>query len=146
MKTRLRNLTPHPVVLHCDRSWFGAADAVYTIEPEGLIPRVAEQVVHTSPLGRDLGEDGWFSPGSDAAWGTFDDFVQGCPDGYLPLVLLALGEVTDLPDPEDGVILIVSRVVAQALPSRRDLWFPHDMVRDEQGRITGARALGRIKS
>jgi len=144
MKTTLRNLTPHPVVLHCADP-FGGADHVYTIAPEGLIPRVADEAVHTSPLGRDA-EDGWFSPGDNAGWGTFDDFVQECPSGYLPLVLLSTGEVTDLPAPEDGVILIVSRVLAQALPSRTDLRFPHDAVRDEQGRITGVRALARLKS
>lgn len=59
----------------------------------------------------------------------------------IPLALTKFGEVTDLPEQEDGVILIVSALVRQALRHRGDLASPSDLVRDEQGNIIGCKAL-----
>ena len=53
-------------------------------------------------------------------------------------------EITDLPDPEDNVILIVSSMVANACPQRQDVRIPDDAVRDEAGRIIGCRSLGHV--
>jgi hypothetical protein len=50
--------------------------------------------------------------------------------------------VTGLPDPATGVLLIVARAVATALPDRHDLAYPHDAVRDHNGVVIGCRALG----
>jgi hypothetical protein len=49
-----------------------------------------------------------------------------------------------LPDAEDGVGLVVSRLTALANPSRRDLYFPADEVRGLDGQILGCRRLGRV--
>ncbi|WP_433678305.1 hypothetical protein [Nocardia sp. CA-119907] len=49
---------------------------------------------------------------------------------------------TNLPDPQDGTWLIVSRIVAFAHPARADLLFPVHEVRDTDGRILGCRAFG----
>ena len=49
----------------------------------------------------------------------------------------------DLPDPVPGVLLIVSRMVAEHTAGRDDLVFPDDLVRDESGAVTGCRRLGR---
>lgn len=54
------------------------------------------------------------------------------------------GQVTGLPGPEEDTLLIVSQMVAEALPRRADLVFPHDSVRDEQGRVVGCRKLGTV--
>jgi hypothetical protein len=46
-----------------------------------------------------------------------------------------------LPAPQEGVAYIVSAMVQDANPTRDDLYVPTNLVRDEQGRIVGARAL-----
>lgn len=50
----------------------------------------------------------------------------------------------DLPDAQDGVGLIVSRITATAAPHRRDLFFPWDEVRTDAGMIIGVRGLAQI--
>ena len=64
------------------------------------------------------------------------------PDG-CPTVRMSRGDVQHLPDPADGVMYIVSRMVADAVPSRRDLLVPGAPVRDAHGAIIGCRALVR---
>lgn len=54
------------------------------------------------------------------------------------------GEVQGLPKPKKDTIYIVSSITAQAVPHRDDVFIPDDIVRDEQGRVIGCRALGRI--
>lgn len=54
------------------------------------------------------------------------------------------GAVEGLPEPQEGTIYIVSSITAQAVPHRDDVFIPDDIVRDEQGRVIGCRALGRI--
>lgn len=64
--------------------------------------------------------------------------------GGVPLYDVGYGAVDDLPDPREGVFLVVSMLVAQLLPERRDLVFPDDLVRDADGSILGFRSLGRV--
>ena len=65
--------------------------------------------------------------------------------GNVPVNRVAYDkDVTDLPAPREGVLLIVSRITAGAVTGREDLVFPHGEVRDEGGRILGVRALGRF--
>lgn len=47
-----------------------------------------------------------------------------------------------LPDPVPGTVHIVARVVAAQAPERDDLVWPDDLIRDDQGRVVGCRALG----
>lgn len=62
----------------------------------------------------------------------------------VPLKRTAASEVvTGVPDPRPGVLLIVARPVAEALPHRDDLVYPHDTVRDADGVIVGCRSLAR---
>lgn len=49
------------------------------------------------------------------------------------------------PPAEAGTIYIVSRQVAEAFPERSDLFVVHKTVRDEEGRIVGAKALARVR-
>lgn len=60
----------------------------------------------------------------------------------IPCVRVDHGAISGLPDQMDGVLLIVSRVVAEALPGRSDLCFPTDLVRDADGHVVGCRSLG----
>jgi len=49
------------------------------------------------------------------------------------------GKVVDLPPRKGGIWYIVSRPVALAAIGREDLLVPDDFVRDEEGKIIGAR-------
>lgn len=69
--------------------------------------------------------------------------VIGNIDG-IPITSTTFGEVEGLPESEEGVIFIVSSLVAQAIPDRTDIFIPDDAVRDEDGKIIGCRSLGRI--
>lgn len=63
-------------------------------------------------------------------------------NGTVPLSVVSyVDRVDDLPDPEPGVIYLVSRVTAAAV-DRPDLVFPQGELRDERGTIIGCRALG----
>lgn len=55
----------------------------------------------------------------------------------------ASAQVTGVPARRLGVLLIVGRPVALALPERDDLVFPHDTVRDGSGAVVGCRSLAR---
>jgi hypothetical protein len=63
--------------------------------------------------------------------GSWDDA------GELPRVRVGYGEVTGLPQSQDGVVYLVSQLVVQALADRSDLAYPHDLRRDFTGTITG---------
>ena len=67
-------------------------------------------------------------------------------DGHeIPVSVVGFGEVTGLPDPQPGVIYVVSRATAEAAPpDRDDVMYPDGQVRDESGRIIGCRGLARV--
>lgn len=52
------------------------------------------------------------------------------------------GEPEGLPEFEEGVFYIVSQLVKSALPQRRDLLVPAEVVRDDKGNILGCKSLG----
>ncbi len=51
------------------------------------------------------------------------------------------GDVEGLPDPRPDTYYIVSAMVRNALPERKDLLSPFDLVRDDEGRVVGCRAF-----
>ena len=55
----------------------------------------------------------------------------------------AFGEVENLPPQEEGVMLIVSALVASATKGRDDLLVPGELVRDDGGNIVGCKSLRR---
>lgn len=64
----------------------------------------------------------------------------------IPVTEVVIGEVENLPEPQEGVVFIVSLLVAQkaARDGRTaDILVPDESVRDEAGRIIGCRALAR---
>lgn len=70
-------------------------------------------------------------------------YVDDCG---IPVVRQVFGEVTDLPNPCDGVKYIVSAIIAQALAGTRDdLVIPSHTVYDDQGHIIGCAAFAVIQ-
>jgi hypothetical protein len=63
--------------------------------------------------------------------------VEGLP---VPAVMQVPGEVIGLPAPAEGVVVIVSAMVANAV-MRVDVCHPAELIRDDGGRILGAAAL-----
>lgn len=61
----------------------------------------------------------------------------------VPVNATTYGAVVGLPDPEPDTMYVVSALVAQAA-KRPDVLVPDDLVRDEEGRVIGARALARV--
>lgn len=52
------------------------------------------------------------------------------------------GEPEGLPEPEDGVVFLVSQLIKNALPRRSDLGVPAEIVRDAEGKILYAQSIG----
>jgi len=69
--------------------------------------------------------------------------VVGVCGTLIPINRTTFGAITGLPDPAPDTLYIVSAVVAQAA-RRDDVVIVDDAVRDEAGRIIGARALARV--
>lgn len=59
----------------------------------------------------------------------------------IPLVSQQYGDVVGLPDPQPGVLFIVSAVVRAAVTHRLDVASPGDLVRDGNGQPVGCRNL-----
>lgn len=64
----------------------------------------------------------------------------------VPVRDIVAGSVSGLPEPQEGVLLVVPRIVATACSHRTDLVIPFDDVRDHAGRVIGCRALARLVS
>ena len=63
----------------------------------------------------------------------------------IPLSISKFSEtITGLPEEEPGVFLIVSRMVAEALPKRNDLLVVNETTRDQEGRIDGCSSFTMI--
>src|SRR5690554_2207037 len=108
------NLTPHTLCLMPA----GPTGPVVTIPPSGQVARCAvdrEQVDTVT--------------------------VEGVT---VPVNQTQFGAVSDLPAPRPDTVYVVSALVAQRVPGRRDVYIMDDAVRDDQGRIIGARALAYV--
>ncbi len=66
----------------------------------------------------------------------------GAVDG-IPITSTVFGEVQDMPEYVQDTYLIVSRMVLAALPNRKDLLVPNELVRNEKGQIIGCRSLAK---
>lgn len=61
----------------------------------------------------------------------------------VPLYMMETGSVVGLPERRKGVYYIVSGIIVAALPYRKDLLQPIDLIRNKSGRVVGCRGLGR---
>ena len=108
------NLTPHALNLMPQ----GPDGPVVTIPPSGQVARCVVSRVQVDTV-------------------TADGII-------VPVNQTRFGEVFDLPDPQPDTIYVVSALAAQAVPDRQDVFIVDDTVRDDQGRIIGAKALARV--
>jgi hypothetical protein len=67
-----------------------------------------------------------------------------CDGRMIPVVESRVTEPPELPAYRDQVLLIVSRMVAEAATGRDDLVFPDGLVRDSTGAVIGCTALARL--
>lgn len=120
--SEIKNLTPHPIVVH-----------EITFQPSGVIARATEAATVADPIRLSIPDPA----GAPTDRVSFD--VPTSTTRYTGLV--------DLPDPEPGVYLIVSMVVPPVALARGrwtgDLLVPGQQVRDSSGRIVGCRSLDR---
>jgi len=114
MRVNIVNLTPHALNLMPQ----GPDGPTVTIPPSGQVARCEVRRVQVDTV-------------------TVDGIT-------VPVNRTQFGEVTGLPDPQPDTIFVVSALVAQAVPDRPDVFIVDDAVRDEQGRIIGARALAHV--
>jgi len=120
---RLVNLTEHDVVLVSRNGSDGVAgQSLACIPPEGLFARV------------------------DDGAARLRERMIDTESGVVRLTWLRRsGRLLDLPAPKAGTRYVVSRVTALAARDRGDLVFPFDEIRDEHGRVTGARGLASFR-
>lgn len=76
------------------------------------------------------------------AMATTTDTPVGLLHGQ-PLTEVAYGEVENLPDPQPGVLYIVSVIAASAAPDRTDLLLTSRPIRNDAGQIVAAGAFAR---
>ena len=116
MKTVFYNLTPHEIRVLDDND---NEVALFISSTDTLIPRVnvSDLEVGTADIN------------------SFNKKVQ------IPINTVQFGEVENLPDPQEGVLLIVSAVIQSALPHRTDLAVPYPLVRNEKGQVIGCRGF-----
>lgn len=70
--------------------------------------------------------------------------VQRLPREGLDGVLVSAnvyGDVEGLPEPVEGVALVVSALVLARVPNRLDVFAPGELVRDEGGNVVGCKGL-----
>jgi len=61
----------------------------------------------------------------------------GTAAGGIPVFSRYFGEVENLPEREAGKLLIVSAMVKSAMPDRKDLLSPAELIRDDKGNVIG---------
>ena len=118
----LKNLTPHSISVF-------AADGktlLVTVPPSGEVARVSVSRVETGVVPIE----------PDAAAILRHDPLAG-----IPVFVGTYGSVTGLPAPALGTIYIVSAMVRQAVPTRRDVLSPGELIRDAAGQPLGCRGL-----
>ncbi len=123
--SKIINLTPHPIQLldgsNCNfdikcRSYRVDGDVIVikTFAPEGICPRCSQKE-------------------------QLVDNIDG-----IDIFRMEFGKVDNLPQEQEDTYYIVSALVAQACPDRKDFLIPAHMVRNAEGRILGCLAFSRV--
>lgn len=116
--TKVINMTPHAVRVFLD------ADGVkvHTYMPSGKSIRLESETYKVGEI----------------------DGVPLTRTRYGNPIIVSDGLSEELYFETPGVYYIVSAMVAQALPHRKDFLVPAEQVRDSEGKIIGCRSLGTI--
>ena len=90
-----------------------------------------------------IGEGGSVTlpPSGQVARCATKSVVVGSAGEGVALFRTTYGEVVDLPEPEEGVLLITSALVRSAVPARGEVASPGDLVRDANGQPIGCKGL-----
>ena len=88
--------------------------------------------------GAELGEI--FKPDGSVARVTATRELSRTVDG-IPVFRSTYGKVEGLPGEVPGTYWLVSAMVRQAVPHRRDVLSPGELIRDDKGQPTGCRGL-----
>ena len=59
----------------------------------------------------------------------------------IPVSRVSYGEVVGLPEATEGTMFVVSALVRSAVPHRKDVASPGDLVRDAAGAVVGCKGL-----
>ena len=116
--TRIINMTPHAVRVFLDAEGV----KVHTYMPSGKSIRLESQTYKVGEI----------------------DGIPLTRTRYGNPIIVSDGVSEELYFETPGVYYIVSSMVANALPHRKDLLVPAEQVRDSEGRIIGCRSLGTI--
>lgn len=112
------NLTPHIINIQDEYSHF------VPIPPSGITARV------------DMETNSYKSITVD------DPSVSECVGLYhIALQVTQYGKVENLPEPEIDTIYLVSALVRLAVPHRRDVVSPGELIRNDKGQPIGCRGL-----
>lgn len=115
-------------------------------EPSDSGPAKATRIINLTPHAVTVsGPRGSLVLPSEGAARVADRATPSGGIGVVDVVEVSFGEVQGLPEPREGVVLLVSRVLALARPSRSDLVFPFGEIRDDNGAIVAVSALARIQ-
>lgn len=109
------NLTPHTI------TFISANNNMqkYAVAPSGIVARVS------------------------ASTATIGEVTT--PEGFvIPVTQTLFGQLEGLPAPKEGVVYVVSSLVAGRVPYRKDVYIPNESIRDDKGRIIGCLSLGKI--
>ena len=82
------------------------------------------------------------APSGTVARCTQKDVLDTELDG-VKIFKQEFGDVVDLPEPQNGVMFVVSRLVASAAVGRDDLLVPGALKRNDQGQPVGCMGLAR---
>lgn len=110
----LVNKTPHPITLVLEDG------AKITLAPVLPIPRVSSSSVQTANY--TITDEN----------GTEHTVVREAP---------VFGEVVDLPEPQEGIVYVVSMLVAARAQNRTDLVSPGRQLRNNAGQVIGCAGL-----
>lgn len=64
----------------------------------------------------------------------------------IPITHITMGEVEGLPPYKGGTILVVSQVVATQCVGRPDVYYPGELIRNEEGMVVGCNGLSQRAS
>lgn len=121
------NCTPHDVDIYTPSGCYMRDGCLYRRDDEIEFP----QPVRTYPAAK------------EPTRAIFAQKVEDMADGFLVYRWFP-EEVVNLPEPEPDTYYIVSKMLAQACPERKDLIFPGTVVRDTDGHIVGCVDFSRV--